>query len=556
MFEDAAKVRYYGGAFYGLYFLMIISIYSPRSSGDSDNMEKRSASQSLSSVFDWLANAPDKNVDKELENLCAHLATLMRTDEASPVQRVKALDLLYERAQVIVTRLLPTLNVDALPVPRRIRGAARMLQTALHQLAEMHFDMLMESDVQPIKGLRCPPDVALWRIVNALANHLLASYLISARPGVGIWKQLHAAFMLARKRSVQTMKPEGEEASIQERYIQTLFLACSQPSSFGGRELRLVKVFVDHFAREARLSDIFPQAGDAGFWIDPNSDAPPAALARRPLPLGIAHLMHLSGEGAAASVRRFLAGAGNGEESTKANGEAPNGSAVITAAALAGRDTPLGNAVLQRLMTCWGGPAKRHFSRRYQNYRFSLCTGLEGVRRLLISGDALPEDLSQWMVLNESPQGYAVMHVADKPNRLRVGDIVALRAEGHFKWQVCAVRWAISENPEHLEIGVQLLASDAQAGLLAFSRQNEAPLSVPALILPQCLPLRPSETLLIAAGSAETAEGGFTLMLGKEKLQLRELHISQILERTAHIELLEIEASHFGEETLIDMSEQ
>ncbi|MCL2830472.1 MAG: hypothetical protein FWD77_07020 [Betaproteobacteria bacterium] len=531
---------------------MLILGYSPHLFGSSDNPETPKTARELSLVFDWLANAPDKNTDKDLENLRIHTATLFRAEEAPQLQRLKALDLLYQRRRAIVARLVPTLNVDTLPVPRKVRNTARKLQGALQQLAAMYLDMLKEPEAPPEKDLRCSPEVALYRAVGALEDHLFISYLISARPGLGIWKQLHTAYALACKKFVHTGKPVGEEFSIRERYIRALLFSCSQPSSFASRELRLVKVFVDCFSVQAWLSDTFPESENAitgGFWIDPDADGPPFALARRPLPLGVSHLLYFSGDGAAAAVSRFLDGPGFNAEGAPAQDEA-----AITAAVLAGRGTLLGEAVLRRLMEYWGAPDRHHFHRRYQNYRTSLCTGLEGVRRLINSGEASSDELSEWMVLNESPQGYTMMLVSGKPNRLRIGDVLALCAEGQSKWQVCAVRWAISENPEHLEIGVQVLALEAQAGLLAFSRKNQEPLSVPALILSQCLPLRPSETLLIAAGSMETAEGKITLMLGKERLQLRDLHIAQLLERTAHIELLEIEEKHYGEETLVDLS--
>ena len=70
-------------------------------------------------------------------------------------------------------------------------------------------------------------------------------------------------------------------------------------------------------------------------------------------------------------------------------------------------------------------------------------------------------ELTSWMVTNESPDGYALMHVTGKTNRVTPGDIVALRTENVADWQICIVRWALSENPEHLEIGLQVLATRA-----------------------------------------------------------------------------------------------
>ncbi|EKE16563.1 MAG: hypothetical protein ACD_10C00912G0001, partial [uncultured bacterium] len=64
------------------------------------------------------------------------------------------------------------------------------------------------------------------------------------------------------------------------------------------------------------------------------------------------------------------------------------------------------------------------------------------------------------MVTNESPDGYALMHISGNTNGLHVGDIIALQALGEHvetpaAWHVCLIRWAISENPEHIELGLE-----------------------------------------------------------------------------------------------------
>jgi hypothetical protein len=76
------------------------------------------------------------------------------------------------------------------------------------------------------------------------------------------------------------------------------------------------------------------------------------------------------------------------------------------------------------------------------------------------------------MVTNESPDGYALMHMSGQTDDVRIGDIIALQAVDEQTgmsqaWHICIIRWAISENPEHIELGLQILAPSATAVELA-----------------------------------------------------------------------------------------
>ena len=88
-------------------------------------------------------------------------------------------------------------------------------------------------------------------------------------------------------------------------------------------------------------------------------------------------------------------------------------------------------------------------------------------------GDAANVETSNWMITNESPDGYSIMHVLGSTLGTSVGDIVALRPENGSKWQVCIIRWAQSENQEHLEFGLQILATDATPPCSSPHRKTE-----------------------------------------------------------------------------------
>ena len=58
----------------------------------------------------------------------------------------------------------------------------------------------------------------------------------------------------------------------------------------------------------------------------------------------------------------------------------------------------------------------------------------------LFQTSSAPSEVSNWMVVNESPDGYAIMHVSGKAGAITVGDVVALRTETGNNWQLCIIR--------------------------------------------------------------------------------------------------------------------
>ncbi len=155
------------------------------------------------------------------------------------------------------------------------------------------------------------------------------------------------------------------------------------------------------------------------------------------------------------------------------------------------------------------------------------------------------EDFSQWMITNESPDGYALMHLNGKAGRIRVGDIVALRTEtdagSSERWQICLVRWAISENPEHIEIGLQVLAPEAIPALLAIPSDPGNKAQTSALILPELPPLRNEPVLVVPAGAIHDPNHKLLLLIERANLEIRQVRASGISEQTERVEVFTIE---------------
>ena len=139
------------------------------------------------------------------------------------------------------------------------------------------------------------------------------------------------------------------------------------------------------------------------------------------------------------------------------------------------------------------------------------------------------------------------MHLSGKTNHLHVGDIVAIRPEAEDDapapaWNVCIVRWALSENPEHIELGLQFLAPTAFPAVFSVAQNGSGLEQGEALLLPRIPPLRPNEALVVPTGLLAGQPQKFTIVMGRDNVVVRELRTRGICEQTARVEVFSVEA--------------
>lgn len=497
---------------------------------DPDSAEAAALAQAgMRAIFEWLETPPALQPADELSPLRTHLMALRET-HATAHQRADALDHLYARSVSVTARLMPTLADAALPVPRKTRQMVRSLQDLLQMLAEDMLGTLDDFDEHLIRGLRRPKELTLHRTLHALAEHLLISDLVAAPAGVGIWQQLHQVYATARRLKLAECTPENASSSLQHTYFSALLLGCAQPASFTSREISFIADYVKQFAEfAAPLSETAP-TGVGVFWIDPLRDAPAFACSRKTAPPDT-NLLYFSCDRLAGLLDKQLTAldAGKTVQQTGLPGFA---------------GTTAGHGALRRLINYWGRPSKRRFQRRRQNYRAALCAGLDSLWRLFHDESTDASDVSSWMITNESPDGYAIMHVSGKTGKLSVGDISAIRTESGKDWQICIVRWALSENPEHLELGLQILSPRAVPALLALPADDGSTTSnvrVPVLILPEIPLLRANQTIVVASGALHDQHRKLVLIVEQDNVEVREVRATRMDEQTGSIEVFSIQ---------------
>ena len=498
---------------------------------DTASIEAPVPAQAALSASEAVFDAPLPDAPAEQLKPLRDMLTTLHASGLAPMPRAAVLQRIHARSMAASALLLPVLAGLVLPVPRKSRQLIRNLQDLLRALADELLATLAVGQDQPSPGTLQGAEVTLQKALQALSQHLLVSNLAASPAGVGIWLQLHQAYTMACRLQIVSDTPEGATHPLQNLYYSTVLLGCAQPASFSSREVHFVAGYLERFAHYVETlsagADNKCPPDHAEFWIDSTRDAPANPCSRKPAPRETP-ARYFSCNRLTALLKKQLAVLESG--GTPKQIGLPDFSA-----------TTAGHGVLRRLMTYWGNPGKRRFPRRRQHYRAALCAGLDSLWTLFQNGDHAEVEMSNWMVTNESPDGYAVMHVSGKTGPMAVGDVTAIRTESGDEWQICIVRWALSENHEHLELGLQILATHAVPAFLAVPPEAGGSGRLSVLILPEIPALRANEMLVVPSGAIADCHNNLVLVIEKQNLEIREMRSTHLDEQNSQIEVFSVE---------------
>jgi hypothetical protein len=478
-------------------------------------------------ILEWLAHAHGRSGSDDASELLDNL-TKLRESSAAGEQRLALLDLLQAHAGRICESELPGLGGHGFPVPRTLRQKARTIQEILDLLIHEYVDSLvMLFDPETPGGPR-DPETTLRRILQCCGWHLAVSHAISSPDGVGLWGHIHASYRAARRLGIAQAPGTDGEPAIETLYGRLILGAVARPSSFRPDELAFIRSYIDLATRPLEILDTAPRDRDGLFWIDLEGDFPAYAVNRRPPPADVPTLFF-----AADLVARDAA-------EQLAALEEPTGA--MPSPLPPGAATPGCQATLRRLAELWGNPTKRRFPRRKRSYRSELVSGFAPLWQVLHSPTTTPPS-GQWMVTNESPDGYALMHIAGDTAGLAVGEVAAIRHDeedpaGTVSWQVGLIRWALSENPEHVEIGLQQLAAQAIPARVVRAAEDGG--NVSALLLPPSPPARIAPALLLPAGLLSANDRRLAVLIEQGNLRVCEFDVTGLAEQGPSVEVFNL----------------
>lgn len=131
------------------------------------------------------------------------------------------------------------------------------------------------------------------------------------------------------------------------------------------------------------------------------------------------------------------------------------------------------------------------------------------------------------------------MHVAGEIEGLVPGSVIALRPEPDKPWNICIVRWMKSENPEHIELGLELVAPAARAVQIMFRNGDPAQLPTPGLLLAAIPALREHPALLVPSGTISARR--FFIVSGEDRTHVMQGRMLSLDQQTSEIELFQFE---------------
>ena len=484
-------------------------------------------------ILEWLAAVHGQISIDDGKGLLNQLHNL-RIAALSNVQRQKLLDLLYLQAQSLTEQELDQLDLITLPVSRKVRHNTKILLHTLEMLTQDYLNSLAAVFDPDRKTATASAQTSLRRAMQTMARQIQTYHRIAAPPPPGLWQQFHTAYSNARRLKIENQPGISGTSSIQRLYISTLLAAIAQPASFTPPELRLIAALIESIPQAITLEITLPAPSPSIFWIDPSRDFPAHAIVRRP-PAPDCEILYFSADIAASHAASTLNALQNG------------------LATLPGKLPPLTKPrdtqrVLKRLIKLWANPSKRRYPRRRQSYRSQVAIGLTDIHHHLSGSTPDSAPLSEWMVTNESPDGFSLMHMAGNTPQLTVGDLVAIKAHDpqagkETGWQICILRWAISENPEHIEIGLQLLSSSAKPAQIITPEPRRL---LDALLLPEAPTLRRNKAIVVPQDTLTQNSRGVIIMIEATNLALHEIRTTSQDEQSNTCDIFFIQADGTG----------
>lgn len=489
---------------------------------------------------EWLDDLPLTNLSEVCSALGAEIDALNRQTVAMDT-RLKLLEL-YRGA---ILKLLPSMEeqyiATRLPQPGKNRQMAEQARQLQAGLANGYKIILLDYQNATITlGKGKIVLTAAQRALSTLSRILMICYQTYAPAPSSVWFEIHQIYRFAAERDITNnhITDDDHESSINQIYKQTLLLSLSNPYHLSPGEVAYVHKYLLSFGGLAHFQAFAQTNNTVGLYlVQTQSDNAP-----KPLPPELSHVDNQSEillntlELAHALVHHI--------------------DQLVAGESLKNLPLPMTNKrsdlrdLLKRLLQIWSAAPKRMFNRSDNISSTQVCVGLSAIHHFL-GGNILDDktDLTfvqpakdprytseKWLIINESAGGVALKGSFEALPQIRPGDAIGLKADGASHWNVGAVRWVKSGKADHLQIGTQLLAPNADPVRIKPSITNAADTFQAALLLPGVILLKQAETLIAPRGTYGSQRELLLEINGTETQSIRAI---KLVEQTAGYERFE-----------------
>lgn len=472
----------------------------------------------------WLAELPQDDHRKTAKQLLDMLVRMNRT-RIRVTLRQDVTELFLQRAREILPRLSDALTDGMVPITGSSRSAAGLAEELLTELCYSYKLLLMEQSRRLFgfasSGRALMPVI---RAMQLLSNRLTLGYRMYSSSAKTVWLELHELYQFSARRGFSQRHLDDEIRTPLCIYRDALLLAFAEPLKLMPGDVDRLVAWIAVFGELAALgpSDT-RRAGSGLYLVKSQRDVAGYALSKRQHPPIQTHDLILNTAPAAEAMLDQLA--------KLQTGATPQSLQLPIVA-----EQPAFHDLLARLGKHWSAGANRRHTRLRTHARVELCIGIRGIWEFLHRDKS--HCSADWMVTNESTRGFALTHMGGKVEPISVGEVVGLRTADSSTCHVCIVRWVMSDNPEHIELGLEELASSARAISLRKIGEGADLNPEPVLLLPEVASMSQSPAILAPLLSLDTT---CELNLGDLQSKLR-VKATRLLERTSSMQLLQFSA--------------
>lgn len=460
---------------------------------------------------------------QDLAPLRHHLRTIVGAS-VDAGQRIAIVLRLQHRADMVSQALKRLLHHAALPLPPRLNLIAQGLLDVHGTLAGAYLRIARElSPSRLVQAGDSLGGMCRRALQNLCEQQQVALYVATAAP-LDMWR------LALKAHTLLCASPEEDHGTSERSFRHMLALAAAQPETFTGREVAFLSDYLAHVALGIEIAAKPYGAVDSWYWLDGHRDHGPIAVTRRP-PGNDGRVIYFSCADLAQLTDQILRRLAEGDEPAR-----------LGLPAQAGTDD--GRIVLARAQTRWANPPRRRYHHRPSSYAVEICPEIERLWDLMRSSEGgetphqVPLPITKWKIFNESPGGFAMMHVSGAISGLTSGDALGLRISPNRPWNICLVRWARSNRSEQVELGLELIAPSA-APVQIVRRDGTTGTQLSTALLLKTASHQHGKEVLLTRRSRATAEPFTMIAEPGGKLRLTECQVQRLALQTARVEMLE-----------------
>lgn len=407
----------------------------------------------VAEVREWLDSTADEPSMQAIRTLASQIVPGIGR-QGSLHMRFK----LLEEAMIEVERALPPVErqvEDAiLPLPMAVATAALTADNLLKVVAIAYSGIAHSIQQQKLNaGLTHLLESSIRRAIQAISRRQRLAYRAYASPSAASWQMLHDLYRIARHQGINSRN--GGEPPVDHLYAGALLLAFVAPNKFPRGTLDQIRACAERLAPLAIVAEATPEncatkSAIGQFVVPADEGSPGRPLVRASATATLLGSLVIDYRPALAVLDRQL----------RRHPEEPQTLPL---------DAP--ETVLRALRVAIGGHAARRFARTRFKPRADLIAGIDQVIEFL-NGRALnrrvsdgprpaprrPLEISEWALLDESPEGFGIRFVKGERIRIQAGEIVGLQPRENSQLHLCLVRRIATTPQQRLELGLQELA--------------------------------------------------------------------------------------------------